>query len=340
MMNRKNMYAPGYDYPYSTIAVDLTTAHTDLRITVQNPVRFIQFWTDGGLQGISVKLEATGNAALKLEQMRTIPINQTYHDLYITNDVRQGRSTLVVYFVRQDTPLELGYGGQDISLSELAVRNGTIHSFDRRGEILFMDDFENGMKWDVSFAGNYGGVALTTASKRSGQTSAKLITGDAIGDTADIIKRLHYPRLTSMGFEISFTNEWNLSSYLTQLYLCESAKFYSPAVRFVPNTAVDKNGDLEYRTSLAGAWVSLASDLFVNDSPNEWNTMKFAVDFNKKLFKYAVFNERVFDLSNIPLVSGNTNDYYYLSAMFKITTKVNSNQFCYADDAIVTHNEL
>ncbi len=198
--------------PFSTYAVNLTTAHTDpgLRITMPSPVKFLQFYSDGTLDGISVRFGTQSDPQLNLNQMRVIPINKNYQDLWVTNDVRQGRSILVVYFVYQNTPLQIDKGGQDISLSETASRLGSIDTFDRRGQVLWMDDFEGGIsKWTLSGDAGYT-IAASTDYAESGLVSCKMVTNAVLNNYAQIARMMPIPSLSKIGCEFSFIANNNL----------------------------------------------------------------------------------------------------------------------------------
>jgi hypothetical protein len=84
--------------------IDLTVAHTDLAITVVRPVDFIQVWSDGGLDGISIKIGDQGGQSLDFRQVNAIRVTNNPETIYFTNDVRQGRGQAVIYFVRGDYP--------------------------------------------------------------------------------------------------------------------------------------------------------------------------------------------------------------------------------------------
>jgi len=130
------------DNPFSIYKVDLTTAHTHLQITNQTPFDYLQVYCDGSLDGISIRMGDQSADPVDLKQMVAIPITTNPRFMYLSNDVRQGRSRITIYWVRGEK-LSLAQGGQDISLTELAVRNGSIHYFDRRGDIVFQDDFQS-----------------------------------------------------------------------------------------------------------------------------------------------------------------------------------------------------
>jgi hypothetical protein len=326
--------------PYSTLVVDLTVANSNpgKRITMQNPVKFLQFWSDGGLDGISVNIGEQSAPSNDLNRMSVIPLNQEYHDLWVTNDVRQGRSILVIYFVKQDTPLQLALAGQDISLSELAVRNGSISSFDRRGDIIWQDDFESGLnKWlPYSAAGWSRGdsVVLSSDLPRNGSTSVKVTTGNLVLDEAGIIHRLPNILVSPSGIEISFTNPGNIRQFDFNVERFDGAFSRGFYLRYLPLTTTLQVFDN------TGAYVTVSNAVSIYESDVTFNTLKLLFDFTNSKYVRAILNNNKIDLSNYRMNQGAS----VLQARLNITilgyAHVAANQIFYLDDFILTQNEL
>ena len=91
-------------------------------------------------------------------------------------------------------------------LGELAVRLGSIITFDRRGDIVWFDDFEGDVfKWERDPSGVDAAIIVSPEAARNGAFSAKLTTGNLADDHATILHHLPYPVTSRVGFEISFT---------------------------------------------------------------------------------------------------------------------------------------
>ena len=72
---------------------------------------------------------------------------------------------------------------QVTDLGELAVRLGSPISHDRRGDVIWWDDFECTLnKWQTVANGAGSSVALSDARARNGRYSALLISGSAVVD--------------------------------------------------------------------------------------------------------------------------------------------------------------
>ncbi len=322
---------------YRTLTLDLTTARTDERITIQRPCNWLQFWTDGtNMSGISVKIGDMSETPLGLEQMVAIPMTDpTRTNLYVTSDARAGRNKLIIYFVLDDKPLELSKGGQDISLSELAARQGSIDIFDRRGEVLFQDGFEDGLNaWVRSGTAGYI-AAASTDSSLNGQKSCKLVTNAVINNTAGISKYLAYPFLTKIGLEFAFT----LSDAFNGIYQ-NSFVVYTGTVQLTAGFRFNQaTGFLQY-FSAAGAWANLiAKGLFFDTDFKLYHRIKMVIDLASRKYVRAILDSTPYDLSQYTLSSGASGIEAFLSA--NITAQATGAQAItsYIDDAIITHNE-
>lgn len=96
-----------------------------------------------------------------------------------------------------------------LDMAELAARLGSIDTFDRRGNVIWMDDFESGInKW--LFAGSSGYTAEWSAlvSEFSG-FSLYLKTPASASAYVSAYKLLPYPALSKLGFELRICNEAN-----------------------------------------------------------------------------------------------------------------------------------
>jgi len=135
-----------------------------------------------------------------------IPVTTDPTYVYLTNDVRQGRSKLRIYWVRSEK-LSLAFGGQDISLSELAVRLGSPVTFDRRGQVSWIEEWEDGLgHWvpDVSGAGARAVVSSDVA--LTGAASLKLVAGSNVNHYASVTRPMAIPKISNtIGIETAYS---------------------------------------------------------------------------------------------------------------------------------------
>lgn len=219
-------------------------------------------------------------------------------------------------------------------MGELAVRLGSISSHDRRGDVIWFDDFEDTIaKWDQYPIGTGALIEQSADSARNGGRSCKLTTGDAISNYAAILKWLPYPILSKIGFEISFTLDADLSHVYNYLRLYDGVKRYSPWVDYRPDVKQlyygDKNGDAQL----------LADNLELAKYSTYYHTWKLVVDLVTKKYVRLILDEKTYDLSSYEIYPLANTTLPCINALHWVTTGVASNQSVYVDDAIITQNE-
>jgi len=224
------------------------------------------------------------------------------------------------------------YALQD--MAELAARLGSIITFDRRGDLLWYDDFEENInKWNLTFSGVGANIALSTDTARNGGSSAILTTGDAIGDYAYMDRFIPYPVLSSIGFELSFTTNDNLDFIEFTLAFYDGSFLYIARVRYYP--ATDK---FQYVDS-TGTYQDLISDFPLRADVHLFHTMKLTIDMKEGKYRYFIINATTKSLEGVDLWKFSSNIEPHLMVRVYSRSAVAGNQSIYVDDAIITQNE-
>lgn len=219
-------------------------------------------------------------------------------------------------------------------LAEHAVRLGSIDSHDRRGDVIFLDDFEDGIrKWDVSSAS--GATALlvpSMARARGGAFSLRMVTGTAAPTIAMAIYRDQFPTLSALGLEISFTIPSGTAFFLAEFRFFNGTSLFTPAWQYSPAT-----DEFRFRNSL-GIMTLLANPI-LNTNDRIFHTVKMVVDFVTNLYSRIILNERIFTtgLGAPPSTPDATNP--QLEVRLQLDVGVAGAQTSYVDDVIVTQNE-
>ncbi len=320
---------PGADKAFYSQEVALTSAHVNLEIAVGD-FRWVQFWCDGSPIGITVGI-ATQDNTISLEKFSAIPV-VSGTKVYVTNDVRSGRSKLLLVFSRT-APLESYLGGQ-ISLAEVAARLGSIHTFDRRGDILWYDDFEDGIeKWEKTLSGTGAGLSPSNTHALSGVLSAKFVTGNQTSDITKMIKKLPYPYSTRIGVEAHFTVPDAFMYWEFDFGVFDGTNLILSSVVLNSSTSV-----IQILTA-SGAWVTIASSLGTIASDYIFHAVKLVIDCSAKKYVRLIWNNNIYDLSNYGPSSTVNATAPYLYAQAQLSTEADAQKTGYLDDVIVTQNE-
>ncbi len=219
-------------------------------------------------------------------------------------------------------------------MAELAARLKSIDTFDRRGDVVWLDDFEDNLeKWFQFTLGTGASIALSTESARNGAKSCKLTTGNAVNDYTYINKTLPLPVSSKVGFEISFTSDEDLNGIFLYITYYDGAFYHQGVILYCPDTDVlyyyDENGSVQ----------TIATSLNLRGAVTHYHTIKLVIDLVTGKYVRLILNEHTFDLSAYNLQKAVSTLAPFIFCRFVVRTGVASNQSIYADDAIITQNE-
>jgi len=229
-------------------------------------------------------------------------------------------------------PKRTVYALQDVA--ELAARLGSIVTFDRRGDVIWIDDFEDNInKWALHYTGTGSSIALSTDTARNGAQAAKLIYGDAVGDVARITRYLPLPVLSKIGFEISFTAHATQGIVYLNIRLRTGEEEIEGAVRY--RFAED---DYQYYDS-TGAWRTFTTYPWIYPQIGLFHTWKLVIDPIGYRYVRLIVNNVVHDMSALPLRVVDSALSPQLRVRLQYENTATGNVAYYVDDAVVTQNE-
>jgi len=219
-------------------------------------------------------------------------------------------------------------------LGELAVRLGGIVHFDRRGDVVFLDAFEEGLlKWGATYVGAGAGVALSNVLARSGGWSVLLTAGSDGGRYATISHVIPYPVLSRFGLECSFCIDNNLAALTMAFSLYDGVNLRTAALKYdYVGKALQYKNDVGYYQNLA-----TGLDLFHAGSPF-W-TWKVVANFGEGTYERAILNETEYDLEGEGLGSEASAVVPNLEVWIQNKGVAGQNAEVYVDDVIITQNE-
>ncbi len=313
--------------------IDLTTAHSNMEIGCGS-CDYITAWTDGGLDGISVKVGKQDAPSLYFSLFNPLPVNNP-EKLWLTSDVRIGRTKLILVFTT-GAPLMPQLYGAGITRSEMAARSGSINVYDRRGETIFMDDFENGLNnWVASKSGLGSSVALSVLSSLRGSTSVKLVGGSDNDQYAQI---LHYMapaiNVTPMGLELAASLDTNVDE-IQCLF-----DYYTGAIQASFGVKYDLTNTTAAVLTASGTWTNVGSTVTPYAHDKNYSLMK--VVFDPSTLEYHRFTLNHLDPTVKPLVGFIaapvvTNP--HATVRIKVLSNAAANGVSYIDNFIATVNE-
>ena len=219
-------------------------------------------------------------------------------------------------------------------LGELAARLESIDTFDRRGDVLWLDGFENGLgKWAANSNGAGGAADLSIVQARNGLYSARLLAGSDGDRNAFIERYAPYPVLSGFGVEFSFTQEASVDNVQLDIELFDGATVTSYIVRWD-----DVNNVLQYADD-EGSFVTIASGVDLAIFTTLFHTVKLVVDAPNGVYNRLIVDDQQYSLAGIAAQSAVDLTLPRLFIGIMNTGLVGLNPTVYVDDVILTQNE-
>jgi len=222
-----------------------------------------------------------------------------------------------------------------LDTGELAARLGAPSVFDRRGNLLFQDDFSNGLGlWETLVYSAEDIWSLVAGNAPAGGFSASAFLAHGNDSFAFLRKYIGYPGVSRCGFEVSFAMGTTVRTLQCQFYLTVDGYAYSAYWVYNNNThdLIFYYGD--------GKSVTLDSDLYIFNGLLKWQTAKVVLDFEELEAVRLIFNEREHDLSGYELTKGGATDENYLMTLVGFYQEFGVDSDGYLDYVIVTQNEV
>ena len=158
-------------------------------------------------------------------------------------------------------------------LAELAARLGSPDVFDRRGNVLFMDSFENGQNnWSHGALVGVAAVYPVAYPVRTGALAVAIATDAAAGAFTHILSHFALPFISRMGAEVAFVLPANARDMFISLTVD------TPGGRWAYTAMWDQPAGQLSVLNAAGAFQVIATigALYIVDPT--WHAIKLVVD--------------------------------------------------------------
>ena len=218
-------------------------------------------------------------------------------------------------------------------LAEAAVRTHVLYTFDRQGDIIYFNDFENRTL----------PAHISTPSQKSRYVIARgagLLGGNALvlkkdpADTGDFSVILRFPLYSTktIGFSLLYRRGQYESESVFDFFIRKPPKFYQG--RIVLNHSENKLIIWD-----AGQGKVLHTYPHQILSPSVYQFIKFVINIEKERYERVILGTDVFDAREYKLATGPTADMPHV--VFTLQYKSNSTNadIAFYDSIIVTINE-
>ena len=219
-------------------------------------------------------------------------------------------------------------------LGELAVRLGSIVSFDRRGNVLWLDDFESGIaNWWIQTEGAASAAIQSNEASRNKTYSLKLTAGSVVNNNVQAIKLFPFRVQGIHAIECSLALVKTAPIVTIYLDNYDGEKYRYGAVRYVPSADV-----LQVRTDLE-VWSTVMTGLVPYESQYCFHTLKLIVDWVNEKYVRILLNSLDIDLAEYSIPSSDSTEVPIGRATIEAKSEAAELGIVYVDDVIYTINE-
>lgn len=221
-----------------------------------------------------------------------------------------------------------------VGMGELAARLGSIKHYEKRGEVIFMDDFEaSTLKWVTGGTGTGHAEVRSNASSKGGNYSMKLVTGNLFENRAYIQHYGHQPVMKKLGFEFSFALGSNLWFVFNSVYIYDGTYKYTVRLSYSPYY------DKLYVIDEEGTGREIATGLALKEHNHLYHTWKQTYDLETEKYVRCYLDHVDYDISEYSFQKTEDNSPAHLLVEIEILTATDANNYTHFDNIIITQNE-
>lgn len=219
-------------------------------------------------------------------------------------------------------------------MGELAVRLGSPFTYDRRGEVLWMDVCDKGTSpffADISSAG----ASFKTSVKYPlhGGYCLKLTSGSDEDHSMYIARIMSYVSMLRCGLEVALFLDMDIEYFKIQILRYTGTQLFTATLRlnYITHTLQCYAGDLIWH--YVGPLPAFIAFYGID------HHIKLVADFETGYHVRALLNENVYDLSSHALLTSVSNQAPLYEIIMELTGRNTFNDFAYLQHVIVTGNE-
>lgn len=219
--------------------------------------------------------------------------------------------------------------------AELAARLGSINTYDRRGNTIWMDDFEGAtLKWDKTLSGAGAAATINAEHPYRGSQHLKLVGGSTANWRAQVIKYFSYLHVSNIGAEVAFTADANVLYFILEL-LTFDGTYYTEVQIWVDPI----NDELSYLNS-AGITTVFDDTIDFLESTRDYHILKVVMDPINNRYVRGFFDDTEYDMSAYPARHELSGISPSLQAGLYVYSNGATNAVINCDSFILTQNEV
>lgn len=222
-----------------------------------------------------------------------------------------------------------------IDTGEQAVRLGSIVNFDRRGNVLFLENFENGIaRWAPSYVGS-GSIAHSSTYARSGGGCLKMVTGGTTNDYTRVTCYIPIRLQSTIGLEVSTILGGTDTLFSMLLQYFDGTNWQIGGLQYD-----NDSNNLKYRNSLGG-WTDIMELAELVGGNSLFHNFKLAFDPSTEKYIRAILDGTEYDIDTAATYKGTSSTSPHCRIELNAKTIGGGGVATYyVDDVIATINEV
>ena len=221
-----------------------------------------------------------------------------------------------------------------VDLAELAARLQSPYIFDRRGDVVILDDFEApALKWAGDLVGVGADAGLTTGRAFGGSRSFWMRSGEAAGDFVEMRRYVFEPESARCGMTVYFNTQETGLALEFGMKLPHGDTIYVGCIRLS-----DSANAIQYLSS-AGTWETVATLPAIPRKAHAFFPVKLILDYNLLTYREFLLGPYSYDLSPFTLLKDTATPVASSHLYIRITSDPTGRRDVWVDNFVFTRNE-
>jgi hypothetical protein len=219
-------------------------------------------------------------------------------------------------------------------MGELAARLGSIVTYDRRGDVVFYDDFSCGLcGWNTFQLTEVPEPRIVAYPAVRGRYAVRMETYADVGYYATLIRYIPHPALSRIGLEVAFIPTDGSYQFMITLNRHTGTAMLEHSAWYDHTTG-------QLRIIAAGGLIVWVGTPGVQSTlNNNFISMKLVVDLVAGRYTRLLFNRHRYDVSGYAPYSRPDTTPAVLGVRLRVINTSGTLSVVYVDDVIVTQNE-
>jgi len=228
--------------------------------------------------------------------------------------------------------METIYG--EVDNGELAARTGGMSFLDRRGNVMFMDDFSTTTNnYYRSGVGAASAMVISADYFISNDSCMKITAGPGATNYTNVWRYHPSPRNTKLGVEVRYLIDSDDSFVLIGISGYTGAVQYDAWIQYDTGT-----NNISYYDEI-GNYVLIGNAVHDLEVFNYWSFFKVVIDWSTKCYVRAIVGGVEYPLPNIPFYHRASVNDPVIATLMHLTVNGATTTNLYADNLILTQNE-